>query len=206
MFDLIKSASAATYPWIITNEIYLVQDSRPLYHYPEFKLTPTAHDNWEPQFKPANHVRVEIKTQIMDEPKTVTAVPLLNRIIEEGVDDSSLAESASYDDTTDLNSIHTHITKIDGDKDHVDDGSKGGGSRKGDNDDGGGKGGSNKNGINNNNDLDHDGDRSHHTATSVSKSIGSKSKDNVKNQDTDDVSHHSSSNNTTNKNNDDADP
>lgn len=129
MFDLVQSSSAATYPWVITKEIYLVQDTRPLYHYPEFKLTTTMYDNWEPQFKPVNQQNLETKTQLsQDDPKTVQTVTivnndtavgvlrmLMNTIIEEG-DDSSLAGSASYDThSIEINSIHTLHTKSDGD-------------------------------------------------------------------------------------------
>lgn len=33
-------------------EYFIVQDARPLYHWPEKKVVPAKHDNWEPQFKP----------------------------------------------------------------------------------------------------------------------------------------------------------
>jgi hypothetical protein len=57
MFDLVKSSIATTYPLVIKQEYFVVQDPRPLYHWPESKLVPTKHDNWEPQFKPASVVR-----------------------------------------------------------------------------------------------------------------------------------------------------
>jgi hypothetical protein len=57
MFDLVKSSIATTYPLVIKQEYFVVQDPRPLYHWPESKLVPTKHDNWEPQFKPAPVVR-----------------------------------------------------------------------------------------------------------------------------------------------------
>jgi len=171
MFDLVKSSSATTYPWVITKEIYLVQDTRPLYHYPEFKLTTTKYDNWEPQFKPVNQQNLETKNQLsLDDPKAnETAVGvlrmLMNTIIEED-DNSSLVESASYD----THSTHTLHTKSGGDnKDDDGTGSridkKKDDSHDDDNGEVGGGGG--------------DDDRSHKTA-SDSKSIGSKSKDILK--------------------------
>jgi hypothetical protein len=200
MFDLVQSSSAATYPWVITKEIYLVQDTRPLYHYPEFKLTTTMYDNWEPQFKPVNQQNLETKTQLsQDDPKTVQTVTtvnndtavgvlrmLMNTIIEEG-DDSSLAESASYDThSIEINSIHTLHTKSDGD--NKDDDTK----RQGNNDtrDNGGVVGGD------------DDDRSHKSA-SDSKSVASILIDAaaVTKDDNSIHSRHSSSNNNNNNNN-----
>ena len=195
MFDLVKSSSATTYPWVITKEIYLVQDTRPLYHYPEFKITTTKYDNWEPQFKPVNQQNLETKNQLsLDDPKAnETAVGvlrmLMNTIIEED-DNSSLVESASYD----THSTHTLHTKSGGDnKDDDGTGSridkKKDDSHDDDNGEVGGGGG--------------DDDRSHKTA-SDSKSIGSKSKDILKDDDNavskDDNSIHSRHNNDVNDN------
>jgi len=52
MIDLIRSSLPTTYPYVIKREYFVVQDARPLFHWPEKKLVPTKHDNWEPQFKP----------------------------------------------------------------------------------------------------------------------------------------------------------
>lgn len=52
MIDLIRSSLPTTYPYVIKREYFIVQDARPLYHWPEKKVVPTKHDNWEPQFKP----------------------------------------------------------------------------------------------------------------------------------------------------------
>ena len=192
MFDLVKSSSATTYPWVITKEIYLVQDTRPLYHYPEFKLTTTMYDNWEPQFKPVNQQNLETKNQLsLDDPKAnETAVGvlrmLMNTIIEED-DGSSLVESASYD----THSTHTLHTKSGGDnKDDDDDDGTGIDKKKDDSHDDDNRGVVVVVG---------DDDRSHKTA-SDSKSIGSKSKDILKDDNSINSRHSNNNNNNDNDN------
>jgi len=52
ILDLVRSSVPTTYPYVIMREYFIVQDARPLYHWPEKKVIPAKHDNWEPQFKP----------------------------------------------------------------------------------------------------------------------------------------------------------
>lgn len=66
MIDLVRSTLPTTYPYVIKREYFVVQDARPLYHWPERAIPVTKHDNWEPQFKP----------KVVERPKSATvAVP-----------------------------------------------------------------------------------------------------------------------------------
>ena len=64
MFDLVKSTLPSTYPYIAKREYFVVQDARPLYHWPEKPIVQTKHDNWEPQFKPKEVVRPRSATAV----------------------------------------------------------------------------------------------------------------------------------------------
>lgn len=66
IIDLIRSPLPTTYPYVIMREYFIVQDARPLYCWPEKKITPTKHDNWEPQFKP----------KVIERPKSAVPVPV----------------------------------------------------------------------------------------------------------------------------------
>lgn len=46
-------------PLHVSNLRLLVQDSRPLFNWPEFNIPETKYDNWEPQFKPAEVTAAE---------------------------------------------------------------------------------------------------------------------------------------------------
>ena len=61
---MIRSSLPSTYPYVAKREYFVVQDARPLYHWPEKIITSTKHDNWEPQFKP----------KVVERPKSATVV------------------------------------------------------------------------------------------------------------------------------------
>ncbi len=100
MFELVKvspsTASDDDRPLLadsthlaISKEVFLLQDPRPLYHYPEVANVPvTTHDNWEPQFKP-----VLTEQQVADAADRVAALAEAEakRLAGEN-DDGSLAE------------------------------------------------------------------------------------------------------------------
>lgn len=62
MFEIVRSTLPTTYPYVIRKEYFIVQDARPLYHWPEKPIAVTNHDNWEPQFKP----------KVVERPKSAT--------------------------------------------------------------------------------------------------------------------------------------
>lgn len=75
MIDLIRSSLPTTYPYVIKREYFIVQDARPLFHWPEKKMVPTKHDNWEPQFKPKVVERPESAQVVV--PVVVEVVPVV---------------------------------------------------------------------------------------------------------------------------------
>ena len=81
MFDVAKSSLPTTYPLVIKREFFVVQDARPLYHWPEKAIAVTKHDNWEPQFKPAAPVRPKSATVVaavvamVEQPKALPVTP-----------------------------------------------------------------------------------------------------------------------------------
>lgn len=95
MLELVKSTIPSTYPYVIKREYFVVQDARPLYHWPEKEIVPTKHDNWEPQFKP----------KVVERPKSAT-VAVVQEVVaataendddedgEEGEEEGDLEEAA----------------------------------------------------------------------------------------------------------------
>ena len=103
MIDLVKSTLPTTYPYVIKKEFFIVQDARPLYHWPEKKITLTTHDNWEPQFKP----------KVIERPKSATvvaaAVPVDTKEDEEGedsdIEDEDMLEDGSLEEKEDKQEV-----------------------------------------------------------------------------------------------------
>jgi hypothetical protein len=104
---------------VISKEVFVVQDARPLYHHPEVPNVPvTAHDNWEPQFKPAvvEPVEVEPAPQMLPDETNVAAgeVSLDGDEEEEDDDESDMTsqQSSLVKKATPTNKTHAHAAAI----------------------------------------------------------------------------------------------
>lgn len=89
-----RSSLPTTYPYVVKKEYFIVQDARPLYHWPEKPIPITKHDNWEPQFKPRE----------VERPKSATVAAVLVEVaqVEAPVEEEEEAEDYDEEDDGEL--------------------------------------------------------------------------------------------------------
>lgn len=91
-----KKLQRSSNPLVISKELFIVQDARPLFHWPETELKETEYDNWEPQFKPKDYdeQKRRAKEMLLEEKERKEKEAMGIKDVEEGQQEESIEENS----------------------------------------------------------------------------------------------------------------